>query len=447
MSTNAPWHSLPVDDALKHFHSRQSGLTPEEAARVLQEYGPNTLPSAKPRSLLQRFLHQFNSVLIYVLLGCAGITLMLGHLTDSLVILAAVIANALIGIIQEGRAENAMASISKILSPQATVLRDARRLSTEGRNVVPGDIVVLEAGERVPADLRLLRANSLFIQEAILTGESVAVEKQTAPVPKDVAIAERSCMAYSGTMVTMGEGLGVVIATGTQSEIGRISGLLSDIEELQTPLLLKMGIFARWLTALILILGTLLFAYGHAVLHQDPQLLFMSIVGLSVAAIPEGLPAVLTITLAIGVQAMAKRNAIVRRLPSIETLGSVSVICTDKTGTLTFNEMSVTNICLTTGEFSVRGKAMSQVEGSCDQTMLHQLKPHLSTSIFPGSRAQPSSATTQCSIRTTGIGRLKVTRWRALCWPCLERFLQRRKLPGIVSPCCLSTPATATWRH
>ncbi|MEP4031578.1 HAD-IC family P-type ATPase [Roseibium polysiphoniae] len=356
MSTDAPWHSLPVDDALKHFHSRQSGLSPEEAARALQEYGPNTLPSAKPRSLLRRFLHQFNSVLIYVLLGCAGITLMLGHLTDSLVILAAVFANALIGIVQEGRAENAMASISKILSPQATVLRDARRLSTEGRNVVPGDIVVLEAGERVPADLRLLRANSLFIQEAILTGESVAVEKQTSPVPKDVAIAERSCMAYSGTMVTMGEGLGVVIATGTQSEIGRIGGLLSDIEELQTPLLLKMGIFARWLTALILILGALLFAYGYAVLHQNPQLLFMSIVGLSVAAIPEGLPAVLTITLAIGVQAMAKRNAIVRRLPSIETLGSVSVICTDKTGTLTFNEMSVTNICLTTGDFRVEGE-------------------------------------------------------------------------------------------
>jgi magnesium-transporting ATPase (P-type) len=221
--------------------------------------------------------------------------------------------------------------------------------------LVPGDIVLLEAGDKVPADLRLLTAHGMSLQEAILTGESVPVEKQTKPVASDAALGDRACMAFSGTLVTSGQGKGLVVGTGSGTEIGRISGLISTVETLTTPLLAQMGQFAKWLTILILLLASLLLVYGYFVGHHEFTEMFMAVVGLSVAAIPEGLPAVLTITLAIGVQAMARRNAIVRRLPAIETLGSVSVICTDKTGTLTRNEMMVTSVITGQHLFSLQG--------------------------------------------------------------------------------------------
>ena len=248
-----------------------------------------------------------------------------------------------------------MEAIRQMLAPRAAVIRDGQRHTIDGGELVPGDIVLIEAGDKVPADLRLLRTHGLQIQEAILTGESVAVEKRVAPVTVNAALGDRACMAFSGTTVTSGQGQGIVVATGDATQIGLISGLLERVETLTTPLVEQMAVFAKWLTLFILVVAGLILAFGYFVLHHDFGELFMAVVGLSVAAIPEGLPAVLTITLAVGVQAMARRNAIVRRLPAIETLGSVSVICSDKTGTLTRNEMSVASIVTATQSFSVRG--------------------------------------------------------------------------------------------
>ena len=321
----------------------------------LARHGPNRLPEPARRSAILRFLAHFHNILIYVLLAAAAITASLGHFIDTGVILAVVIANAIIGYIQEGRAEQAMEAIRQMLAPRTSVLRDGKRRSLDSALIVPGDIVILEAGEKVPADLRLVAANGLRIQEAILTGESVPVEKTTEPVAVDAVLGDRSCMAFSGTLVIGGAGRGVVVATGASSEIGRISGLLSQVETLTTPLIRQMDGFARWLTILILLVAAILLVFGYFVEHHTFPDLFMAVVGLSVAAIPEGLPAVLTITLAIGVQAMARRNAIVRRLPAIETLGSVSVICTDKTGTLTRNEMMVASVAAGRDVFSVDG--------------------------------------------------------------------------------------------
>jgi magnesium-transporting ATPase (P-type) len=241
------------------------------------------------------------------------------------------------------------------------VLRAGERHSVPGEQVVPGDVVLLEAGDRVPADLRLLRTHALLVQEAILTGESHAVEKNVAPVAEAAALGDRTCLAFSGTLVTSGQGSGVVVATGAATEIGRISGMLARVQMLTTPLVQQMDAFARWLTLLILAVAALLLAYGYFVGHHEFGELFMVVVGLAVAAIPEGLPAVLTITLAVGVRAMARRNAIVRRLPAIETLGSVSVICTDKTGTLTRNEMAVASVVLAGGELEVSGEGYAPV--------------------------------------------------------------------------------------
>jgi magnesium-transporting ATPase (P-type) len=252
-----------------------------------------------------------------------------------------------------------MDAIRHLLAPRANVLRDGNRRSIEGANLVPGDIVLLEPGDKVPADLRLIQSRGLQIQEAILTGESVPVEKHTQPVKSIAALGDRGCIAFSGTLVTSGTGRGVVVASGANTEIGRISDLLSSVEVLTTPLLKQMNVFAKWLTILILMFAAMLLIFGYFVEHFEFSEMFMAVVGLSVAAIPEGLPAVLTITLAVGVQSMARRNAIVRRLPAIDTLGSVSVICTDKTGTLTRNEMMVASVATHEHIFSLEGVGYS----------------------------------------------------------------------------------------
>ena len=355
MKTAHNWHEIVVDDVLKHVQTDANGLSHTEAAARLETHGPNRLPSPPKRSALVRFFRHFHNILIYVLLGSAAITTLLGHLVDTLVILAVVVVNAAIGFAQEGKAEKAMEAIRQMLALKASVLRDGSRCAVDGETLVPGDIVLLEAGDKVPADLRLLRANGLQIQEAILTGESVAVEKHTRPVAAKATLGDRGCMAYSGTLVTSGLGHGIVIATGADTEIGHISGMLSTVESLTTPLLKQMDVFARWLTFIILIIAVALLAFGFFIGHFEFSEMFMAVVGLSVAAIPEGLPAVLTITLAVGVQVMAKRNAIVRRLPAIETLGSVSVICSDKTGTLTRNEMMVASVITEAHSFSLEG--------------------------------------------------------------------------------------------
>ena len=348
-------HAMTPAEALGALEARPEGLSAEEAARRLSEHGPNRLPEPPQRSALLRFLGQFNNVLIYVLIGAAAVTAALAHWVDTGVILAVVVVNAVIGYIQEGRAEQAMAAIRSMLAPHSAVLRDGRRQSIDAAALVPGDIVLVEAGDRVPADLRLVEARGLKAEEAILTGESVPVDKAVAPVAADAALGDRAPMLFSGTLVAAGAGRGLVVATGAATEIGRISGMLSEVQTLTTPLVRQMDSFARWLTLFILIVAGALLAYGYFVGHMAFADLFMAVVGLSVAAIPEGLPAVLTITLAVGVQAMARRNAIVRRLPAIETLGSVSVICSDKTGTLTRNEMMAASLAAAEHVYSVDG--------------------------------------------------------------------------------------------
>ncbi|MFA5952650.1 MAG: cation-transporting P-type ATPase [Hyphomicrobium sp.] len=348
-------HALPVEACFLTLDARSEGLTATEAARRLEVHGRNELAQYRARRPLLRFLAQFHNVLIYVLLGAAAVTATLQHWVDTGVILAVVLANAVIGFLQEGKAEAAMAAIRGMLAPRAAVLRDGRRVTVDGADLVPGDIVLLEAGDKVPADLRIFEARGLAAQEAILTGESVPVEKAVDPVEANVALGDRRSMLWSGTLVTQGTARGLVVATGHATEIGRIGGLLTGVEQLTTPLVAQMDHFARWLSFLILLVAALLLLYGYFVGHHDFSVLFMVVVGVAVAAIPEGLPAVMTITLAIGVQAMARRNAIVRRLPAIEAIGSVSVICTDKTGTLTRNEMVVVAAETPEGAFEVGG--------------------------------------------------------------------------------------------
>ncbi len=355
MAEQQNWHTLPAEKTLSDLGVSPLGLTAARAQELLVQHGPNRLPEPPRRNAFLRFLAHFHNILIYVLLASAAITAALGHWTDTGVILAVVLVNAVIGYLQEGKAEKAMDAIRHMLAPHAAVLRDGQRCSVDGEAIAPGDIVLLEAGDKVPADLRLIAARGLQIQEALLTGESVPSEKHLAPVAAEAALGDRSCMAFSGTLVTAGQGRGVAVATGGGTEIGRISRLLARVETLTTPLVAQMNAFARWLTVFILLVAVVLLLFGYFIEHYDFTDMFMAVVGLSVAAIPEGLPAVLTITLAVGVQAMARRNAIVRRLPAIETLGSVSVICTDKTGTLTRNEMTVATVVTAAGDFSVEG--------------------------------------------------------------------------------------------
>jgi magnesium-transporting ATPase (P-type) len=354
---NAPpaWHARTKEEALAGLDATPQGLSRDEAARRLAAHGPNRLPPPKKRGPLLRFLAQFHNVLIYVLLAAVAVTAALGHWVDSGVILAVVLANTVIGFIQEGKAESALDAIRNMLSLHAAVLRDGRRREIPAEELVPGDIVFLASGDKVPADLRLIEARSLRVEEAALTGESVAVEKDVAPVAEAAPIGDRRSMAYSGTLVTYGQAKGLVVATGEATEIGRIGRLLAEVEEIATPLLRKIAVFARWLTGAILISAAALFVFGIMVRGFSVAEMFTAAVGLAVAAIPEGLPAILTVTLAIGVQRMARRHAIIRRLPAVETLGSVTVICSDKTGTLTKNEMTVQRVVTAGRTFEVGG--------------------------------------------------------------------------------------------
>ncbi len=340
-SQTLPFHAESAEAVLQAqgVHARQ-GLSVAEAAERLQRHGPNTLPQPRRRGPLARFMLQFHNVLIYVLLAAGVVTALLGHLIDSGVIFGVVVINAIIGFIQEGKAERALDAIRNMLSLHAQVLRDGQRHEIAADELVPGDIVFLASGDKVPADLRLIEVRSLRVEEAALTGESLAVEKEVEAVAPQAVLGDRSCMAYSGTLVSFGQGAGVVIATGGQTEIGRISAMLNAVEEISTPLLRQMAVFGRWLTWVILGVAGAAFAFGTLLRGYSASEMFLAAVGLAVAAIPEGLPAIMTITLAIGVQGMARRNAIIRRLPAVETLGSVTVICSDKTGTLTRNEMT-----------------------------------------------------------------------------------------------------------
>ncbi|HCV19475.1 MAG TPA: carbonate dehydratase, partial [Alteromonas sp.] len=308
-----------------------------------------------------RFLKQFANLLVIVLMVAGILTAFLQYWIDTAVIFAVVIVNALIGVVQEGKAEKAMDSIRQMLALKAAVIRNGKRRTVAGEELVPGDVVLLEAGDKVPADIRLLSSHSLAIQESMITGESLPVEKGTSKVEEGAALGDRQCMAFSGTNVTAGQATGVVVATGAHTEIGRIGGMLSGVQKLTTPLVEQMDVLAKWITGFILTVAVILLVVGTLVLNQPFTELFLAVVGLSVAAIPEGLPAVLTITLAVGVQAMAKRSAIVRVLPAIETLGSVSVICSDKTGTFTRNEMMVVSVQTAANDYDVDGEGYAPI--------------------------------------------------------------------------------------
>lgn len=360
MQTSDPtanaWHSLGSEELLAALDASSSGLNADEAARRKEHHGPNRLTPPRKRSPFIRFLRQFHNILIYVLLAAALITALLDHWTDAWVIVAVVLINALIGYIQEGRAEKAMEALKGLLSPQALVRRGGRSSSIDAAELVPGDIVLLQSGDKVPADLRLLSVKELRIDESLLTGESSPAVKDTEPVDPDTPLGDRRCVAYSGTLVTYGKAEGVVAATGDNTEIGRISSMLGKLKTLQTPLLRRVEAFARSLTIAIVSLSLFLFLFGVYLRGYSVDEMFNAAVGLAVAAIPEGLPAIMTITLAIGVRAMARRRAIIRLLPAVETLGSVSVICSDKTGTLTHNEMTVRSIAIPGREFSITGE-------------------------------------------------------------------------------------------
>lgn len=348
-------HSHSVDEVLRHLASDESGLTTQEAAARLARYGHNELKQTAGRHPIFRLLAQFNNALIYFLLAAAVTAFFLGHHVDAAVIVAVVAVNAVVGFVQEGKAEKALDAIRGLVSPHAHLLRDGHRVSLPASTVVPGDIVLLEGGDRVPADLRLIDTHSLLIEEAILTGESVAAEKQETPVPVDSALGDRRSMAYSGTLVAAGQGTGVVVATGANTEIGRISTLLGGVEPMTTPLLRQINRFGRQITWIAIAAAAALFVFAVALRGYDPTDALIVVVALAVGVVPEGLPAVITITLAIGVQRMARRNAAIRQLPAVETLGATSVICSDKTGTLTRNEMTVRRLELAAGSVSVSG--------------------------------------------------------------------------------------------
>jgi magnesium-transporting ATPase (P-type) len=335
------WHALPPDDALaRQGVDAAHGLSDMEAAARLALHGPNRPPEQPGKSAWARLADQLLAPLVLVLIASGLVTAFLGEWVDAGVILGVVVVNAAIGYLQEGKAAAALAALAKSVATEVTVLRGGRRLRMDAAQLVPGDIVLLAAGDKVPADLRLLRGKELRAVEAALTGESLPVDKQHAPLPADTPLADRRNMTYAGTTIVGGQGLGLVVATGAATETGRIAGLIAAAPDLATPLTRKMAAFAGLLLWAILGLAALTFAIG-LLRGESAFAMFMAAVALAVGAIPEGLPAAITITLAIGVARMARRRAIVRQLPAVEALGSTTVICSDKTGTLTENAMTV----------------------------------------------------------------------------------------------------------
>ncbi|SEQ50075.1 Ca2+-transporting ATPase/cation-transporting ATPase F [Ectothiorhodospira magna] len=338
------WHHLHHDEVLETLDTHeQQGLTEQQARERLATHGPNTLTAARQTSWFKRLLLQFHNPLIYILLIASAVTLALGEYIDSAVIFGVVLINAIIGFVQESKAEDAINGLKDMLSSSAAVIRDGNRTTIPAADLVPGDIVLLASGDKVPADLRLLSCRDLQIDESALTGESVPTEKQSGQMARDTVLADRSNMGFAGTLVTYGTGRGVVIGTGDHTETGKIAGMINDAVTLETPLTRKINAFSQILLWVILAMAGVTFGVG-LFYGQHWVDTFIAAVALAVAAIPEGLPAVVTITLAIGVRRMALRNAIIRKLPAVETLGSTTVICSDKTGTLTENQMTVQRI-------------------------------------------------------------------------------------------------------
>ena len=340
-----PVYLQSVEDVFKEVQSSPSGLSSQEAASRLEKYGANTLQEGKKKSLLEKFVDQFKDFMILVLLVAAVVS-MFAHQgepdpTDAIIILAVVLLNAVLGVFQESKAEEAIEALKKMASPVASVLRDGHVEHIKGEDIVVGDVVILEAGDVVPADMRLFEVNTVKIEESALTGESVPVDKDLViPSGDEVGIGDRTNMAFSSTNVTYGRAVGVVTSTGMNTEVGKIANMLANTEESKTPLQENQDALGKWLTIMILVIAVIIFVVGMLRGNEWTHMLLTAI-AIAVAAIPEGLPAISTIILALGTQKMAQRNALVRKLPAVETLGGVEIICSDKTGTLTLNQMTV----------------------------------------------------------------------------------------------------------
>ncbi len=340
------WHQQETGQAVENLKSSVSGLTPDEARKRLLEWGPNELTEKKKKTLLMMFLDQFKDFMILILIAAALISGLIGDVSDTIAIVVIVVLNAVIGFVQEYRAEKAMATLKKMAAPYAAVIRDGVHSTVSAAEVVPGDVVILEAGNVVPADMRLLETARLKIEEAALTGESVPVEKHTA-VTHDASapLGDRRNMAYKGTFATYGRATGIVVSTGMATELGKIATMLQDEDEVKTPLQKRLASFGKRLALAVLAICAIVFAVG-IIRGEPPLLMLLTAISLAVAAIPEALPAVVTISLALGARKMIRQNALIRKLPAVETLGSVTYICSDKTGTLTLNKMSVEELYL-----------------------------------------------------------------------------------------------------
>jgi calcium-translocating P-type ATPase len=350
------FHSLTREEAERELGTGPGGLSGGEVARRRDLHGPNVLAEAEPTTRWQLLLHQFKSPLIYILLAATAVTLAIGEYIDAAVIFAVVALNASIGFFQERKAENAVRALMGLVSPRAHVVRDRVDQEVESRDLVPGDLVLLESGQRVPADLRLVTTTELNIDESLLTGESVPVSKRANPLPRETQLADRVNMVFAGSIVTSGRGQGYVVATGDQTELGKIATQVQTVAEQPTPLQQRMTQFAKIVGLAVAASAVATILIG-VVLGESPADMFLVGVALAVSAVPEGLPVVFTITLAVGVNRMARRNAIIRRLPAVETLGSVTVIGSDKTGTLTENQMTVQELWTPRGSVRVSGEA------------------------------------------------------------------------------------------
>src|ERR1700722_12632976 len=352
-----PWKAVGANEIIRRLDTNvKSGLSAGNVQQRLEKYGHNRLPEGRKQGPFMRFLQQFNNILVYVLLGAGFVKLMVGLWLDASIILAVVVLNALLGFFQEGKAEKALDSIRDMLSAEARTVRGGETRMVPSEDLVPGDIVLLESGDKIPADLRLIDVKNLRTEEAALTGESVPIDKTTEPVAERATVGDREGMAFSGTLVASGRGTGIVVATGDSTELGRINQMMAAVSALETPLLRQIKKFGYAITAVIGVVSVIVFAFGRWVREMPFVEIFQAVVSIAVSVIPEGLPALITVTLAIGVQRMAQRNAIIRRPPAVETLGSVSRICSDKTGTLTLMEMMVVSAVTAEAVYGITGQ-------------------------------------------------------------------------------------------
>ncbi len=377
-----PWHQLSVDETLGIQVTSPSGLSQDQIRRRQETHGLNALPPPARRSAWLRFLGHFNDVLIYILLGAAVVTSLMGHWLDTVVILAVAVINAVIGYVQESRAERSLDGIRNMLSNHARVVRDGQKEEIDARDLVPGDIVILRPGDKIPADVRLFDTHNFRVEESMLTGESTVVEKHDAPLPGDAPLGDRLNLGFSGTHVSAGNARGIVVATGSDTEIGHINRMMTNVQTLQTPLLRQMELLGKRIFQVVLVMVAALFVLGRYVLDMPLPDLLMSLISIAVASVPEGLPAIISIILSLGVQRMARNRAIIRKLPTVETLGAMTVICSDKTGTLTMNEMTAKNVLLAQGVYRVSGdnyRPVGEIARESDGTPVDWQREHALT--------------------------------------------------------------------